>query len=511
MEVGQATKEEAKQCLFTLKVSPVPVAKWTSSGPALEKASRRSFQADRGLRRIAVSGKAMEESATESPSEEETKHVSCPRGERAGRKERHVKTKAKKKASIDGHSLAVRSRERKKGTLSASQSRNSTSSISETDSDSSFDLPKVRTHCLVSRKQPSAKTMQRKSLAQMEDTGRRMQPRKTAGIEQNLDDASDFHLTKEELAEFDVFGATSEEDDVCKGKASYRRVDRAPASTQALEEQGAGWRVACDKTPAGVSHRARVSNPVLFSSEDDKELEHEDPLLPLATENTHTTSLPDASGGQPRAQLGKGRGGIGLSSLVASYYCEDVAQKARNSMPTLSKHESASHEADSCHMITVGKEEAAVDLPPPIPSIVAPRAPVTVEPSEPQGLGTTHREGGSYPAVETQETLRRNDTVTSDASCSLPLVQPKPEVTPTSGPGSVEAALTVPAPEGGASSGQQKVTQGDSDMSSDDNDIAVNPLEGLLSDKLKLQKKQPVSTRTVQGTQGGGLCSALWC
>ena len=507
MEVGQATKEEAKQCLFTLKLSPVPVAKWTSSGPAFGKASRRSFQTDRGLRRMAVSGKAMEEAATESLSEEETKHVSCPRGKRAGRKEWHVKTKAKKKASIGGHSLTVRSRERKKGTLSASQSRNSTSSISETDSDSSFDLPKVRTHCLVSRKQPSAKTMQRKSLAQMEDTGRRMQPRKTAGIEQNLDDASDFHLTEEELAEFDVFGATSEEDDVCKGKASYRSVDRAPASSQALEEQGAGWRAACDKTPAGVSHRARVSNPVLFSSEDDKEFEYEDPLLPLAEENTHTTSLPDARGGQPRAQLVKGRAGIGLPSLVASYYCEDVAQKARNTMPTLSKHASASHEADSCHMTTVGKEEAAVDLPPP-PSIVAPRAPVT---AEPQGLGTTHREGGSYPAAETQVTLHRNDTVTSDASCSLPLVQSMPEVTTTSGPGSVEAALTVPAPEGGDSSGQQKVTQGDSDMSSDDNDIAFNPLEGLLSDKLKLQMKQPVSTRTVQGTQGGDLCSALWC
>ena len=488
VEKKQVWKKKAKQCHFTLRLSPVPLEKWMSSQLASERVSK-SVQTDRGLRRPAVSGSPAEESTTEPLLEEEAEHVRCPIGRRGRRAEERVQSKAKKQTGNVEHSLALRSLERRKKMLSTSQSSSSTFSLCGTESDSDFDLPKVRTNNLTSRKQSAAKATRRKYLAQIKAA----RERKTTvplsvGGDKDFDDLNDFILSEKELAEFEYFGATLDEVD---GKALCPNVDSAQAR---LEGHGA-------EKPAAVHPKARVSNTALFLDEDDDECEHEDPLLPVTdARSPHTTSVSDATGGQSRAQLGKGSGGVDSPFLVASYWQEGTLQKAQKATPTLFKEQIPSNAVEDNQVTMLNTMEAAVGLPPAIPSLVAPCASMTVGPSEPQGLGSIHTEGASPPGVESQVTSQMRATVTSNApSTSVPDVQEEPEVAVTPEPSFVETFLPVPLPTG---STQSAVTpsDSDSDMSSDDTSIAVDPLGGLLSDKLKLQKhQQQVSTRAAQG------------
>ena len=525
-EEEQAVKKKARQCNFILRPSPVPAEKWISSGLASGKVSRRSVQTGRDvrgpvqtgrdMRGPAVIGSSVEEATTESLSEG-VEHMHCSTGKQGKCKERLVKSKAIEQTGNVAHSLALGPMERRKRTFLTNQRSSSTLTLSETESDSDFDLPKVSTHNLISGKQTVVKATQCESLAQREDTGKEAKSMDItaalfSGIDKDSDDLSDYILSERELAEFDDFGATSDEDNGCKGKTSDHNVDCAHSSVQALEGQGAGQRTAHEK-PAVVFPKARDSYQVLFSDEDDEECEQEDPLLPLPdVKNTFTASLPDAMGGQCGAQLVKGSRGIDTSSLVASYHSEEVAQKAEKATPTVFKHREAPNGSVSCHVTTHSDKEAATGLPPAVPSLVAPHASVTLGPSEPQGLGSTHAVGASHPTVDAQATSQMSGKVNSDASSpSVPIPQQKPEVAPASEPASVRTSFSILLPEGrtsndashstALSSVQKAVTQSDSDsdMSSDDTSIAIDPLGGLLSDKLKLQKQQQVPTKTAQG------------
>ena len=488
VEKKQVLKKQAKQCHFTLRLSPVPLEKLMSSQLASERVSK-SVQTDRGPRWPAVNGSPAEESTTESLLEEEAEHVQCPRGRKGRRAEGHVQSKAKKQTGNVGHSFALRSMERRKKMLSTSQSSSSTFSLYETESDSDFDLPKVRTNNLTSRKQSAAKATRRKCLAQIKAA----RERKTTvplsvDSDKDFDDVIDFILSEKELAEFEGFGATLDEID---GKASHPNVDGAQAR---LEGYGA-------EKPAAVHPKARVSNAALFLDEDNEECEQEDPLLPITdARSPHTTSVSDATGGQSRAQLGKGSGGIDSPFLVASYWQEGTIQKAQKATLTLFKEQIPLNAVEDNQVTMLNMMEAAVGLPPAIPSLVAPCASMTVGPSEPQVLGSIHTEGASLQGVESQVTSQMCPTETSDApSNSVPDVQEEPEVAVTPEPSYVETFLPVPLPKGNT---QSAVTpsDSDSDMSSDDTSIAVDPLGGLLSDKLKLQRhQQQVSTRAAQG------------
>ena len=479
VEKKQVLKKKAKQCHFTLRLSPVPLEKWMSFQLASERVSK-SVQTDRGLRWPAVNGSPSEESTTESLLEEEAEDVQCPRGRKGRRAEGRVQSKAKKQTGNVGHSLALRSMERRKKMLSTSQSSSSTFSLYGTESDSDFDLPKVRTNNLTSRKQSAAEVTRRKSLAQIKAARERKTP-VPLSVDKDKDDVIDFILSEKELAEFEDFGATLDEIDA---KASHPNVDSAQARLE-------GHRA---EKPAAVHPKARVSNTALFLDEDDEECEQEDPLLPITdARSPHTTSVSDATGGQSRAQLGKGSGGIDSPFLVASYWQEGTIQKAQKATLTLFKEQIPLNAVEDNQVTMLHTMGAA------IPSLVAPCASMTVGHSEPQVLGSIHTEGASPQGVESQVTSQMCPTETSDAPFnSVPDVQEEPEVAVTPEPSYVETFLPVPLPKGNT---QSAVTpsDSDSDMSSDDTSIAVDPLGGLLSDKLKLQRHQQVSTRAAQG------------
>lgn len=500
VERKQVLKKKAKQCHFTLRLLPVPLEKWKSSRLASEGVLK-GVQTDRGLWRPAVSCSLVEESTTESLSEEEVEHVRTPRSRRGGCEEGRAQSKAKKQAGNVGRSLALKSMERRKKMLSTDQNSSSTFSLSGTESDSDFDLPKVRTHNLTSRKLSTAEATRRKCLEQLKAARERKTtvPLSVSG-DKDFDDVADFILSEKELVEFEDFGASADEDDGSKGKASYPNVDGAQAR---LEGDGA-------EKPTAVHPKARVSNTALFLDEDNEECEEEDPLLLIPdAKSPCTTSVSDAIGGQSRAQLGKGSGGVDSPILVASYWQEATLQKAQTATPTLFKEQISSKGVEDNQVTMLNTMEGGVVLPPAIPSLVAPCASMTVGPSEPRGLGSIHTEGASPPGVKSQVTSQMCAIVTSDApSPSVPDVREEPEVAATPKPSFAETFLPVPLPDGSA---QRAVmpSDSDSDMSSDDTSIAVDPLGGLLSDKLKLQKhQQQVSTRAAQGG-GRGLYNAL--
>ena len=515
----QVLKEKARQCNCTLVLPPVPAEKWALGRFTSQELARKSVPAGRDVKGLAVSSHDTEEATTESMSEEEMGRVLSSSGKWCRLTEGHAKSKAEELTGSVGHLLAQCSVEEKKEKVPLSGNHSSTATLSDSDSDSDFNLPEVKIRSLTSGKPVAIQTAPDMYLTQRKDPTLLTQSMKIdASLATGKVGGEDvnFTLSNADLAEFDDFGAdfgaSSNEDDDGKVRASgHDVVDLAGK----MEREEMGRRTAYEKP----SPRARGDYQTSLDEDDDEECEQEDPLLSLPpVSSTLAVSTPGEVGGLLRAlpQLVKGSGGTSSPALVASYHSEEVAPKAQKAAPTLFKDRVMSYSTDSSRVTTQREAQAPVLIPPPaVPSLVAPH---TMGPSELRGLSSTHAVGASHPTVDSKVTSQVSGTVTSVASsCSTLALQCKPVETVTSEHGSVTATLPPLMPEDSTSgvdsrstamnSVQKVVTQSDSDsdMSPDDTNVTANPLGGLLSDKMKLQKREQLSTKTAKGGGGGSL------